>query len=1633
MIQLTKVNLQLDIPRKKTTTSTTGKRNEANSNKPASKKINFLLEGQLNNIETSIECKLADSPIAKVLIKVKDTTVEDFLKSWNLDSSDLPTDQFPMENLLKSSISVNVNGLYNTRDKHFQLVVKFTYNDEAVDLNVNLIVNKPPGSALAVALVVKLDNIENVVEYLKKKINYDGPDFIKSLFQSATLSISSKSINLTEYDDFLTLDGNVQKSIESGLHVYIETDMQTALKNCAKEKGASNVKVNFNKLSHKKETIYTIDAKHSKKLKTKNAKKNKQASSNASKISKKISSSTSKNNNQSFAAASKNNKQAFAAASKNSNQASTTDSNTQSSEENEQNDNLIKITFLRTGIVVKLPKGFSEDLVTVMKCFLNEMKIYVHDVVLPEILDKQKQTGTFHISELRFLKEEYKITLAYTGEISLPFNLKLSNPKFTISKKKVPDQPWVFRGFAEVISEALTDTTNKGSIDFEFDTNLKFKVNINIPFLEIKSLGSFFGAQPFEGSVAYLESSFSFGIKNLYIDGVLDMKNSNGELTITASPEVNGMTGLTLGVFIWKLKTPSGRIPLGIAFGLVLKNVRLDHALKRFANVEMSASWLSDISIVMLVSTANKNYCKQDENKDLPECKKPEQSSRQASVYEKRAIKSQTAKNRSLESKEATDVKTPKRATDVKAPKSTHFETINDLKDIEVVEGLILKASAELKSEERCMENSICLFLVQKGFQKLSLKGTITRSDFRIEASIEGSIDLSGTLTLKNIMLVLNFGASGNSISIESEFHMKNPELVFTGYIKIELSGKLSVGGSMRGMIKEPFNVQRLAFGNVYFAFGLDLKTLLPTIEMGAQIWFGKLGEDEKSDRFEFQGYFGLSASNPTDSYIYFISSGADLTIGNIYRIFEINKELPENVAASGFIGELRFSVNFGTAEKTIEKLDVTIPPGFMFKGIISIWGYNIDCEIKISSSSFYLKALFDPMTGWGNGAIDLYRDADNHGLGPFLLVNVDKSTFEVCIRGYVRFHGIKASLDIQIDETHLSFKAHGNLFDVLTMEVEVTAQYSKENGLENLFFNGCVSTSVIEEIQKAAIEYIEEAKRKAQATLDKAKKVMEDAKADITGVQSKIQGWKSRLDDYRQKLEARKLELEKEREQLSGNCFKECGTVCVPFFGWVSHCTTLWGYPVGCLKWDSCKWKAPNIICIAACEIKRGFQKFTSWVETLGIQIMQGITSIGDLFSNAATAILEAAKGIVTLGQRVVDLANKVAQGVLSAIQDLLNIRIDGLCLHAEYDPNKKTCAGASLKITYHEQQYEYKGSMCFDSSAFKSLGSKAATKADPKADHQELDSGAAKVDAEANKVLNECNKIHQNLSNFEKDAEHKKVSIENLGNQPKRSHIFTKGEIYRHQHIYDPSPKVNLRNDEINSLMKNAVPWEYFNIEDTGSKIAQFQKNLSVRHLIPDEESLDLCHQRQNVLSRYSTIADSFSSAINNVKKVKEGYMYKKRSFLNEIDHLNSLVHSQILSNMTFDEQQDILEWRDYTDYHIKSYLDKAASVFETRKRDSINNVRQAINDAIENDRGVKFPEYIKYLHSLAVKPDKKSQINKQLHSDNSVSLHYIKEILLNVVSDDRISTLQLAKGIDKVQKMLSDMKRSSIPCAA
>ena len=62
---------------------------------------------------------------------------------------------------------------------------------------------------------------------------------------------------------------------------------------------------------------------------------------------------------------------------------------------------------------------------------------------------------------------------------------------------------------------------------------------------------------------------------------------------------------------------------------------------------------------------------------------------------------------------------------------------------------------------------------------------------------------------------------------------------------------------------------------------------------------------------------------------------------------------------------------------------------------------------------------------------------------------------------------------------------------------------------------------------------------------------------------------------------------------------------VCAPFLDWKSRCRkTFWGSWVGCPCWDNCKWKSPDLICVAGCEIERCWNQFVEWVEQVGIKV---------------------------------------------------------------------------------------------------------------------------------------------------------------------------------------------------------------------------------------------------------------------------------------------------------------------------------------------------------------------------------------------------------------------------------------------
>lgn len=95
----------------------------------------------------------------------------------------------------------------------------------------------------------------------------------------------------------------------------------------------------------------------------------------------------------------------------------------------------------------------------------------------------------------------------------------------------------------------------------------------------------------------------------------------------------------------------------------------------------------------------------------------------------------------------------------------------------------------------------------------------------------------------------------------------------------------------------------------------------------------------------------------------------------------------------------------------------------------------------------------------------------------------------------------------------------------------------------------------------------------------------------------------------------------------------------------WNSRCWKVWGHWCGCPKWNSCKWRVNDIICIAGCELKKAWNKFVTWAEQVGIQIMLGITEV-------AVALLDGVKIFEAIANAVLDFAN----GFLSVVEGFCN-----------------------------------------------------------------------------------------------------------------------------------------------------------------------------------------------------------------------------------------------------------------------------------------------------------------------------------------------------------------------------------------
>ncbi|XP_065676214.1 uncharacterized protein LOC136092279 isoform X2 [Hydra vulgaris] len=1177
--------------------------------------FSFTLSANVKNYaDVKVEFKLPENHIAELSINFSQLKIGNLLRLLNIENSIFSRNfmhyndlSFILDNLYEKFIDAEIKGLYNTSNKHIQLYAKVVHEYQGVQFSINFIFDV--NQAKKMAFVVQLSSISSIFDALDKNNNFHIPKFIKRLIGNSTLTVYSKNENLTLLgEDFITINGKALTAVESGINIYIATQMKDIFTECAKSNRLIREKLKKSNLANrqsennltKRNTDYNqvsvksfiqnysqihINQERSKLMQQPRIKQTHTSRYPNNNLTNKKNNESQNNRNQNNGPIRPQSQSKYRPSSQQDPQ-STMKTNT------EKYEDLVKIILTSTNVVIKLPKSFSENLDNLLSCFFKEIKKEIPYKVPDFLIEKVKK---YRISELSFSNKEYKITIEYTEEINAPFDLVLKKTTFEVLLKIEKEKTLVFKGHAEIYF--TWSPTASGEIKFTFDTSSNITLDINLLNINTGSFSSFIGNQNNLGH--YITKFKDIAVKSIIISGNINLKSKKGQIILSASAVIHKMPDATLTLFIWNYKK------LEIALGLMIKKVNLSEALNRFGSIDMSDSWFNDAQIAMLLSNAAEN-------------------------------------SKPTELKLLNDNSYPKEVVH-----------INELRN-KIESGFLVEASYEFKETGNWEKNAVLKFLFDHGVRKILLKGKIGIRSIRIEAHIETDISLhdESGLSLKNISLVLNIESSKKEMFLKILFKMKTPDVVLQGTVKLSQSGGLELSAFMKNMVYKPFGLNWLAIGNLFVSFGFKKAQL----QVKAEVWLGNITSSPKNmaenteGLFKFDGFIGISFKSKFLWFLYFKRTGDNFTIETILKALGFRLDLPDVIAKTGFIGESIVSISL--LDQKIDDFDMTIPHGLFLKGCLSIFNYRVAFEINVS-----LKPLNFSFTGWFDrislGGISMYRSSQEPSLGPILHVQVS-SKVNVYIEASVCFFGIQSETKIIINDKQLYFGLHNNLFGVLKTNLKVEADYTSGSGLSNFRLSGSVESKVLTDVTdflKNKFSEVKEHVNKMKETVSEFFKTY-----GTNAIKSSIEF----LNDCKRKLENKLSELNAEEKRLENQrtqgvrkyekCLKECQEHKIPECSF----SDILGLRVGnCLK--KLSFAVIEDICNTKCKGFDVFNYASTKFKTTAIKVLKIFPSTALGFLNIVDSLLYT--------------INMIFDWALSMKDDIENITYE---MDREYTENK-------------------------------------------------------------------------------------------------------------------------------------------------------------------------------------------------------------------------------------------------------------------------------------------------------------------------------------------------------------------------
>lgn len=985
-----------------------------------------------------------------------------------------------------------------------------------------------------------------------------------------------------------------------------------------------------------------------------------------------------------------------------------------------------------------------------------------------------------------------------------------------------------------------------------------------------------------------------------------------------------------------------------------------------------------------------------------------------------------------------------------------HFN-LEELKGVDIKKGLTMSIKATFPKKEECKKDSMCEWISDRNQgqeSSVEIVGVVGVGYYSLSAKMTLAVEIAKnwkftSVELEVVLDVANLDDSGISVSAgitwmvetKNEVGTYTDTLDFSGTISVSFSGSIELQFDMSGIWKKAFGAPTLSFGNVLLSMGIDVKNpTLPSIEFGMEIWLGNvvIGDDEKDEKLndhliKAKGYFGINPANPLENYFYADISALTLeSIGNAYN-FSV-ASLPAPVRDMGFPNGLTIAFTSNPDGKELEDQDITIEKGIYIKGTLRIFGFDIHGELQIDGSTIAATLCMDPLNIMGD-IIQVRRSSDDMENGPLASIEIGEDEKKFNVDGYASIMGVATEIHIKYEAAKMEFEISATWFDIITAQLKFEAEFSTNINELSFKFNGCV-TADIDKLVSVITDKIGNLAKAAEKATAEASASIEQAKASLDNIDKIVAAWTQEIDDYQERLKARAEQIKQEKQNLKNMCDSACGWTCVPFFGWNAKCFKIWGKWVGCPGWERCKWKVKDIICMAGCELKKMAKKVVLWGESVGIDIMLGLSELGKQLLKSAETVKAAFKFVLDIADGLNKLVGAaVAAGMKLAAEAVKyvgsKVQINHFCIGGELSKGFKACANLDVDAELFGKKIAFKGEKCFNLGFHNAIAEDTVEKVQPGSKQQETKLEQANGQkAELSKKQKDASK-QKSRTQGDIDSGLKKKKVKGTNKSNKRSTVLTKEDMYYRQ-IFEEPVYYNHRSAATMHAYENGAPWKLANAFEL--QVDDLPISTGVKEEMGSTRGLDPCASVHHVIGKYSALADGYDVfARSSLEQVEERDQTKKEYTRALYDMKQEISDVESKKNMTNSDRDDLYFW-----YHeMKNGIDKWTHdserfLFDGHKRGIIA-FKNQFDAIVKSEKNFNTRSYIEHLHETGINSFKRSSIPGTKEQSGEQDLNNIKKNLLDLITDQGSDIKQLHKTVMVAKQQIAEFKKKSTVCKA